>query len=89
MADPKEYISNSRPFRIYDALLSMILVLLFKIPLLATLVSTIVAAGWVTAWIFHMHAAARDNPTNNDDQTGNAIVYPCENSRQMAGRNGC
>ncbi|KAN0120461.1 hypothetical protein V8E52_004288 [Russula decolorans] len=29
------------------------------IPLVATLVSTIVAAGWITAWIFRMNSAAR------------------------------
>ncbi|KAF8486935.1 hypothetical protein DFH94DRAFT_7955 [Russula ochroleuca] len=45
------------------------------IPLVVTLVSTVVAAGWVTAWIFHMHAAARSNSTNHNE-TSNNIVYP-------------
>jgi hypothetical protein len=50
-------------------------ILLLKVPLITILISTIVAAGWVTAWIFQMQAARRagNNPT------GNIIQYPCEN----------
>ncbi|KAF8494842.1 hypothetical protein F5888DRAFT_605805 [Russula emetica] len=42
------------------------------IPLVATLISTVVAAGWVTAWIFRMHAAAR---ISAHQPTGNQMVY--------------
>ncbi|KAH9993042.1 hypothetical protein BJV77DRAFT_962033 [Russula vinacea] len=36
-------------------------------------ISTVVAAGWVTAWIFHMHAAARSNANHNE--TSNNILW--------------
>ena len=54
-----------------------------KILLVATLVSTVVAAGWVTAWIFRMHSAARGPSHKPPNQT---VYYPCKNSRQMASR---
>ena len=56
--------------------------LLLKVPLYAILVSTIVAAGWVTAWIFRMQAT---RPTGNYRPTANGIVYPCENPRLTVG----
>ena len=63
-------------------MLSLILVSTFKIPLVATLVSTIVAAGWITAaWIFRMHSAAQSAahlPTNQ------MVYYPCKSPRQMS-----
>ncbi|KAI9512131.1 hypothetical protein F5148DRAFT_96949 [Russula earlei] len=45
------------------------------IPLVALLIGAIVTAGWVTAWIFRMHASRRADPENYHP-TANGIVYP-------------
>jgi len=45
------------------------------LPLVVTLISAIVTAGWVTAWIFRMHAARRANPTDYHP-TATGITYP-------------
>lgn len=60
--------------------------LLLKVPLIAILISTIIAAVWVTVWIFHMDDIKR---ISNHRPTANRIVYPCEHSRLTVGRDNC
>ena len=60
--------------------------LLLKVPLIVVLVSTIVAACWVTVWIFHMN---NHRGGNHPSTPNNRIVYPCENSRLTLGRDDC
>ena len=55
---------------------------LSKIPLVAILISSIVAASWVTAWIVRMHNAARIS--SNQPTANHMVYYPCKNPKQMA-----